>query len=399
MNDLYRTRGPISPPSAPTQWSFSSLQEWRRCPRRWWLLRAGYPGIQGRYPQPVHAATIAGRLVHDALESFANHVATELAGGTTFDVARCSFPVRAFMKRRLRELVAEEIKPNPRADSANILAKLSLDECVNDFRSAVRGIMTPSAPRHSIRPERGLVNVTAGESSLGGAEISLSIEDPPLTGRLDWTRSGVVCDFKTGEPDPAHAEQLRMYALLIWAALGVLPEGLEIYYIRSGERVPVPVPSEVELNEFRDALRHEVIEASNAIRSGAVAANPNVDGCRWCPVRQHCDAFWHSPLTNDMRWPTCANKVDDAIEPVLFADVELKEFVSDTNVHGYHGIARTVVGIPVIVSLPADWIPGPGIRPERLRLLGARIEVLADRNVVSVSKGTEVFWLEWDVQT
>lgn len=398
MNDLYRIPGPSSPPPVPDRWSFSSLQEWRNCPRRWWLVRAGYPGITGRYPQLVHAATIAGRLVHDALEAFARQAARAFADGATYDKARRSFPVRMFMKRRLREIIDAEIEPNPRLDASGALAKLALDECVNAFRSAAGAVLGSSIPTGAGWTSHGpLASPRGGPPD--GAERIVTIEDPPLTGRLDLTRAGVVYDFKTGEPAQDHLEQLRVYALLIWQAFGTPPAGLELYYVRTGTRMLVPVPSENELSELRANLRLEIEAANEAVRSGAVAVKPSVDGCRWCPVRQYCDDYWDSSETDALRWPGCSRRIDAEGTQVHFADLELTDFPSQTGSEGYYGVAYTPTGESVSLALPAAMSPGPGARPEKLRLLGARIERTTDRVAVSASKQTEVFWLAWRAHT
>lgn len=389
MNPFYRAPGPESPPPAPPRWSYSALQEWRQCPRRWWLLRARYAEWVGRYPQPMHTATIAGRLVHDALEAFAIHSA-EAAGDGGYEDARRSFSVRRFMKQRLRNLIGEEVEPNPRADTADLLARLSLDECVNQFRSAAAKVILPVIP--SNRDDSCSADPT-GAYLPDGPERTITVEDPPLTGRLDWTKSGTICDFKTGDSDPTHPEQLRMYALLAWIAFGVRPKGLEVHYVRTDDRVEVPVPSEAELEALRDALRHEITAANRAIRSGSVSARPSEEQCRWCPVRQHCDAFWSDTATEPLRWPACAQQEKEPTTPVLYADVELTGFLGGTSVDGYHGAAQAGGSDQVAVSLPAAWSPGPGVRPERVHVLGARIEKRPGGTAVSVSRHTEVFWL------
>ena len=390
MNHFYRTGGPTAPPSPPSRWSYSTLKEWRRCPRQWWLKRADYVGLSERYPQPIHPTAIEGRLIHDALEAFANHAATESAEGTALEEIRRAFAVRSYMKRRLREILSEDVEPNPRVEKTDLLARISIDSCVDGFRRGVKAL--GSMPFQSREPRVKSDSVIADPSPYDGPERTITIDDPPITGRFDWSRYGVICDFKTGDPDPTHAEQLRLYAVLVWAAFGVQPGGLEIHYVRTDERVRVEVPSVSELSALQEELRREITSANETIRAGSAPPNPSEEHCRWCPVRQFCDAFWNDSVTSSLRWPRPEEEVDDGAAPeVLFADVRLTDFRSETSGDGYHGFASAGGKTPA-VSIPAAWTPGAGIRPGTLQLLGARVESQSDQTVVSVARHTEVFW-------
>jgi hypothetical protein len=94
LHQLYVLRPPDEPPTVPSHWSWSSLSEWRDCPRRWWLLRAKYSfASNGRYPIRISADSLRGQIVHDALE-------TSRTATPPFDAYR-------YMRRRLAEKLRE----------------------------------------------------------------------------------------------------------------------------------------------------------------------------------------------------------------------------------------------------------------------------------------------------
>src|SRR5947209_6591660 len=57
-------------PEPPSRWSYSSIMEFRECPRRWMLRRASYPQIWDRrgYPDLPTLPSLMGDVMHRALE-------------------------------------------------------------------------------------------------------------------------------------------------------------------------------------------------------------------------------------------------------------------------------------------------------------------------------------------
>lgn len=388
MNALYHTPRPSAPPRVPDRWSFSSLREWRTCPRRWWLERATYQELSGRYPRVPNPAAVAGQLVHDALEAFAHHLAAAAHTDTTRDDARRSFPVRQFMKERLRAVMTR-LGTNPRANKLDLLAMIDLDKCVDQFRGVAPDISAASTRDGAFcTAESQERDVPLSDS----AELPLAIDDPAFGGKLDFVRDGVIYDFKTGSPDEGHAEQLRIYAMLFWVSFGYPPEGLVVSYASTRDRVHLPVPTTTDLAALRSDLRDEIDAANDSIRTGRVEAKPNEEVCRWCPVRQLCDSYWVSPATAGLRWPECVRS-DDAIGSNHHGDIELSGFSSTTGDYGYVGVAEDTDHNTLTVKLPSAWCPGPNVRPGTIRILRARFGFDAPKPVVATARHSEVFWL------
>jgi RecB family exonuclease len=123
-----------------------------------------------------------------------------------------------------------------------------------------------------------------------------------LTGRVDLTlgtpsgdRPGkVIVDLKTGTPAVHHREDLRFYALLETARLGVPPRGLATYYLDAA-RVEVedvtPAVLDSALARTIDGAR-KLIEVLRAQRAAMVSPGAL---CGWCPIRADCSegtAHW-----------------------------------------------------------------------------------------------------------
>jgi hypothetical protein len=145
-----------------------------------------------------------------------------------------------------------------------------------------------------------LINVlkdfTGGSAGSVQAEVALYDTDAQLWGTIDLLlKSGsesAVIDLKTGA-DAAGSElpdsisnQLRHYALLVWAELGTPPKMLSLFSLRRGLR-PISFDSEdlVELRSRLDSARKEWI-------LGVRSAHPSPEVCRFCYRRLYCDPHW-----------------------------------------------------------------------------------------------------------
>ncbi|WP_250506438.1 RecB family exonuclease [Bowdeniella massiliensis] len=311
-------------------WSYSSLKEVERCPLRFALSRANYPGLweQHGYPRLPIPAAIRGDVVHGALEIIVK----------AFVKAGCPSTRSAQAVAVLRGLggytkVAEDVlavqlarfEGNPRlgADRREHLTR-SLTDWLPEAREQIQTYLN----RMDLRPSSGSGTVppTADPSTHYPArtgdhpEKELVAEELRLKGRIDLLSidgdGARITDFKTGAEDPAHHDQLRLYALLWGADVTVNPDGLpvtELVAAYPDHEVAVPVPSAADLAALGDdvAARIEVAEA-------AIAADPPAarlgEHCSLCSVRGVCDPYWSTGAAptaevSDGRWYDLAGTV------------------------------------------------------------------------------------------
>ncbi|NGN93183.1 PD-(D/E)XK nuclease family protein [Nocardioides sp. KC13] len=120
-----------------------------------------------------------------------------------------------------------------------------------------------------------------------------------LTGRIDLLviddADVTVIDFKTGEEDADHDNQVRLYALLWHLDDQTNPEG------RPATRLEVAYPSRTRAVEPLDQAGLSALESSTVTRVAAANANtetaspmatPSPEGCQFCQVKHLCDVYW-----------------------------------------------------------------------------------------------------------
>ena len=363
MRPVYLVSPPAATAETPRRWSFSSLAVFRECPRRWWLLNSRYSNTpDGRYPVPYGASALRGRLVHEAVETYAKLLRT--AGE---DPSTLSFSPRAHLKKVFRE-VLENADANPRTDPRRL--SVTIDDCVRDFYDLVesqgfvhgRSVPGPSEPR----TPSGLTNAPSE-----AAEFWVEVDDPPIGGIIDRVVDFGMIDFKTGEPSAAHAEQLVFYATLWWLRYSVPPRSLELRYTGGVDPIDVPVPSIPELSSIADKLRAEVSDVNNSLVAPLVPARPSSTNCGRCPVRQLCDEYWVSPETVTLRSPRPSASQNAGPS---FCDARILEFPSHWPGTGHVTGAARADGLgEVHLFVEREKCPDVSARPTEARLLSAMV--------------------------
>lgn len=379
MDPLYILRPASAPPEVPPRWSFTTLAEWRSCPRRWALRHARYPNVRTKtYPERYGKALLQGRLVHDALEQF-------LASRREPD-AGIPFSLRKALRARLHTILTEEAASNPRLDTAGLYGAVSLDECAARFLALVERMDLPPIARGP-RP-RTHVGSRPSVPPTEAEELPIDRKEPPVWGRIDRVQGGILIDFKTGEPDDAHPEQLRFYALLWWLQYRTVPRGLRLVYTGRSEPIDIPVPSPEELRREATAIQAEIAAAKAALQTPEVPAKASVDTCRFCPVRHLCREYWQSGATAPLR------SLPDG--DAGYADIRLSKLPagwipgqamagSATAEFGSHSLA-------VRVFIDRSRCPSDKLLPLAARILGTRVERTGDTFSVKVTPTSEVFW-------
>lgn len=106
-----------------------------------------------------------------------------------------------------------------------------------------------------------------------------------------------ITDFKTGATDEAHKFQVRAYAVMWRLDDELNPSGrvvdrLVLAYENQDVDVAPPITSEIDEIGRELLARRQAAEAALAARPPS--ARPNTESCRYCGVRQLCDAYWAS---------------------------------------------------------------------------------------------------------
>lgn len=308
QNVHWRVLTPTTWPDAPAEMSVSTHADIEECPRRWALGAAEYPDIwSGRgYPPKLQAAALAGSVVHSALELITRQLtvagvpslndpsATQVLialGGYTRVVEDCvertlkrfsgnprALPLMEHAQRTLRGQV-----PTLRGRVQSMLARLRLAKVA----PAVSGVKV-------VRP--------ATRGPLGNGthpEVEVRARSIGWKGKIDLIvlddHTCEITEFKTGAAEQAHEFQVHVYAVL-WRLDDELNpservvDRLVLAY--EGHDVDVPPPSAQEIDDLARELlaRRRASEAALAVRPPA--ARPDAETCRYCGVRQLCDAYW-----------------------------------------------------------------------------------------------------------
>lgn len=306
------SRAVLTPP--PAQWSYSALVQAEACPLRYCLERAIYPDLDGRkgYPSLPSVPAMLGNIVHGALETVVKAMAdagvdspqAEVATKVIRSLGGLTGVIEAELERQMASLAnnARISKDRQRRIALDLEAKISdVRAQVQTYLSRtafvsgtarVRGALDGSQPR---TPER--YELREGSH----AEVELVAEELRFRGRVDLlTISGdqvAIVDYKTGSEADAHADQLRLYALLWSSDHAKNPRRIPVASLTAAYRdhdTSVDVPSDDDLATYSVELAARIVVVDREISSGTATAKPNQDNCRFCPVRHLCTSYWTS---------------------------------------------------------------------------------------------------------
>lgn len=352
---------------------------WRVCPRQWWLIKSRYEAIpSGKYPLPQSVAGVQGRIVHAAIEALLN---------ARRERSEATFNARQFAKRFLHDLIRGELATNPRVDAGRISAAISLDTCLARFFALANTLPAPS--NATTRIVSNLYRESSPPSY--AAEVWLEVDDPPLVAQIDNVIDGAITDFKTGQFIERHRHQITLYALIWWLRFGVPPRRMLLNYV--SEELEIEVPSETNLAEIADQLRSELDGIRQALVSPPPPAQPSVEACRYCPVRQLCDDYWTSPATVPLR--AAQNPVDpSASQQPVFRDVCVSRLPSHwSSGQALSGKVEAADVGPITLSIGERFVPGQTEpTPTACRLLNVMLVYSDNSWTVNLTSASEVFW-------
>ncbi|MEC9363125.1 MAG: PD-(D/E)XK nuclease family protein [Pseudomonadota bacterium] len=363
---------PTAWPDPPAEMTVTTHTEINECPRRWALSAADYPSLwAGRgYPPKLQVAALAGSVVHLALEIITKQLTRSgvptLSDPTAPQVLRNLGGYTRVVESCLDRILKRYVE-NPRAIGLMEYATRTLRGQVPMLRARVQAMLarlhlsTPTKPTPEVPME---ATSTAARNPLKSGtylEVELRAKSIGWKGKADLLVLGAdscqITDFKTGIASEAHKLQVRVYAVL-WRLdndlnpTGRLADRLVLTYENRDVEVAAPVAEEIE------ALRHDLLARRHA-SEGALAARPpearpSPENCRYCCVRQLCDAYWTGAslaISDDGR----------------FGDVELRI----SSQHGPTSWDAIVIrardfppNMPALLRLqqPDDFAPGSHIR-------------------------------------
>lgn len=297
-------------PTAPPFWSYSSLKDAEECPRRWALTRATYPAIwenPGYPPRPIQPA-IVGDIVHRALDLILRALHERGCASIADPTAVEAIKRLGGYSTLIEQLIEGELKrleTNPRMENRLAAIRASLQARVPDMRrrvqtTVVRTQLTPAASAASLDPS----TATATRAPLprgSHPEVSLKAPQVRLAGRADLLTVNdegcAIVDYKTGQANEHHAEQLRLYALLWDQDSELNPDrlpvtALTLVYATQDEQVEPPTAP--ELDTLASELRTHIAAVEDDIARRPPPARPEASVCHLCHVRHLCEEYWGS---------------------------------------------------------------------------------------------------------
>lgn len=385
-------------PQPPAVWSYSSLREAEECPRRWMLTRAEYPDIwasSGYPPRPILPALV-GEAVHRILElvllSLRDHGCEVLAAPCGVAVLKDLGGYTKLAERAVDELLTV-LDSNPRAKDRLPEFRSALSARVPEMRRRVQGILArtslrPSLVRRDASIEPG-VRMPLGEGS--HPEVELRAAELGFVGRVDLLtiHSGActVTDYKTGAPDPHHADQLRTYALLWSRDRDLNPNEIPVQQLVVSyptHEEPVDAPTERELAVLAQRLVDRTQGAVQELGVQPPPARPALEMCRRCSVRHLCEAYWSGPAgVTPSRQP---------LNELSFIDCQLvvgrrngpRSWIVTLEPSQQSGLLRTLTETP-------PFVPG-----DHVRLLDVAYvpDEESGRSILTVTGATEIHVLD-----
>lgn len=287
--------------------------EIEECPRRWALSAAAYPELwSGRgYPPKLQVAALAGSVVHLALELITKRL---MQAGVPLLSDPCATQVLRELGGYTRivegcvERILKRYADNPRASALVDHAQRTLQGQVPNLRARVQSMLSRLRLPNSISPAPVASAPRAGGQSLRSplengiySEVEVRAKGIGWKGKVDLlVLSNAACeitDFKTGAVDEAHKFQVRAYAVM-WRLDDELNPSRrlvdKLVLAYANEDVDVAPPNSSEIDQLGHELLARRKAAEAALTEHPPAAHPDAETCRYCGVRQLCDAYWAS---------------------------------------------------------------------------------------------------------
>ena len=397
--DFWTVIEPAHWPSAPDRLSHSTVQDLQTCARRWALAHGDYTDTLGMadYPKRLRKRTIAGQVTHLALERIADCLREAGCVGpqdSRVPVALGGLGGISGVLEACREDVLGGLDGNPRAGPYAEVLRDDLARRLPALRQQVQGalqrIFGSSEPLGASQADR----VRRGGALPEGfhTEVKLAPDDIHWIGWADAIKLGPghceIIDYKTGQVDEAHRDQLRLYALL-WARdsrlnpTGRLATHLTIVYPSSSQSVEVPAAADLS------AMEADLGTVGARVRAALqmVPPPPSVatDSCRFCDVKHMCPEYWEPASRPKLR------EEPPAVVRSVELDVDERRGVRSWSVSVIFDPFLEAGADAVLVGIPHVSIQ----RGCRIRVIDCRVELVdQDHPLIHITPTTEVFVLE-----
>jgi hypothetical protein len=387
---IYRFVDPTRWATTPTTFSFSSLNTIEACPLQWQLIHSAY-GDWLQFPIRPHPAAIEGEIIHEVLDLLFKRLA--LAGLPAIGSSEFRTQIaRVNVHRAVAERVSayyDRVSDHPRGGGFRL--RVDIQQLVNSVIRLFRAEYPKATATASIEPQYSPVLVTealSGEAllsllSMQGALSELHISHPtlPFVGVIDLVLLAgddlTIVDFKTGEPKSLHKQQLMLYAVLWWRRTGQAPVAIEVRYPSHAAAFSVSVD---DLRSAEENLGARIDELTGLLEAPPATPRPG-DQCRYCDVRQFCDAYWEKGLKE---LPTNQAKQNEQKS----IDIELT-VRGQPAMTGFEAQSRSGRSCTVVHSADSQRVHGLFVEREVLRILNARLAVNGE--ALELMPWTEVF--------
>jgi CRISPR/Cas system-associated exonuclease Cas4 (RecB family) len=316
---------------------------------RWALSHTAIACFAGTIPQKPTKRSVEGILLHELLERYNQHLREHRDQ---------RFRPRATLLVLL-EAWDRKNENNPRINSNALAAQIGIEDVLSAFGKAARHI---ERPEHE-ETEKTLWRENDRTKGLGShAEVWLNDPESKLRGRADYILSGEIIDFKSGDEEADHINQIIFYAALYLAFTNETPRALRLSYAARDSIVNVPLPKSTALRECLAEMRQRAATADRRILEGDLPAKPEPLKCARCNARALCDKYWESQHLFEAETADPSKIIDYA--PSSDAHVEMAA-------HGVY-LRDRVGSRATSLYIPNGVLAKAGTRPARIRVLSVR---------------------------
>ena len=334
---------------------------------RWALSRSMVSCFDGPVPRKPNRSSVEGLILHDLIEHYYR------------ETINCASQLFRPRKTLLALIVAwaNDNSNNPRIDSHAMAGQLRIEEILRAFVEVCHHL-------RKIEHQPMICGAPAliRKGTLNGSERLLRDPESKLCGRVDLISEGEIIDFKSGEQQQHHSEQLLFYGALYLAMTKRLPSGCRLIYTATNQSRDVPVPLLSDLNSLLDRIRLQANGAEKRISKGELQANPQLARCMYCHVRGLCVAYWSwikEPSLDDHRLQTSILDYS----PSKVVSVERAAF-------GVY-LRDKVCGLPSLLHLPQDVVEKAGSNIGKIRVLALRPSVGEGLLHFAFTQASEIF--------
>jgi hypothetical protein len=179
-------------------------------------------------------------------------------------------------------------------------------------------------------------------------EIELRAQQLRFVGRADLLTldpgSCTITDFKTGTPNPHHADQLLTYAVLWHRDVELNPDGVPVGSLvlsYSEHDETVDPPDAAGLLDLEEVLARRISDAEIELQRRPPPARPAPTICQYCSVRHLCDDYWAGPASSAQSGPMSQLPPFLDVEAVVVSNNGPRSWMIEWQPSGRSGLLQT----------------------------------------------------------